>query len=528
MANRRMFSLDVVDTDRFLDMSASAQALYFHLGMRADDDGFVSSPRKIAKASNCGLDDLTLLAAKGFIIPFESGVVVVTHWKENNYIRADRYKPTRYTKEAEMLEKIGDVYQLSTTGIPTDNQMVDTWDTQDRLGKDIYNTCAPQDGERVQFDQNDDVQYTDPEKKQSQIDERKENFEKIYAIYPKKRGKQRAFGLYCQWLKGRVIQGERIKLTNKEMYVAVRNYVRQQEQEQPDQKYWKNFDTLMGATLLDSISDGYFKEPDTEPLYTGLEKLDNTLGGLEGGDMIVIGARPAVGKSAFVTQIAINLADRKKKIAFYNLEMSDKQVYERLLSRKSRIGLNRIRRARSFLGDEKDRFDKANQELKKSTLFIRSGAVTVSQIRNECRHLDLDCIVIDYIQLLRADIHYQSRANEVGAISKAIKALAMELNIPIIALSQLNRVSEMRQDKVPTMGELREAGDIEQDASIILLMWNIVDDKKGLKVEKNRQGILSTEVLRFDGDNMQFIETDESIKEAAKGFRKAEEPTPFD
>lgn len=104
----------------------------------------------------------------------------------------------------------------------------------------------------------------------------------------------------------------------------------------------------------------------------------------------------------------------------------------------------------------------------------------------------------------------------------------MELNIPIIALSQLNRVSEMRQDKVPTMGELREAGDIEQDASIILLMWNIVDDKKGLKVEKNRQGILSTEVLRFDGDNMQFIETDESIKEAAKGFRKAEEPTPFD
>ena len=144
------------------------------------------------------------------------------------------------------------------------------------------------------------------------------------------------------------------------------------------------------------------------------------------------------------------------------------------------------------------------------------------------RHLDLDCIVIDYIQLLRSDIHYQSRANEVGAISKAIKALAMELNIPIIALSQLNRVSEMRQDKVPTMGELREAGDIEQDASIILLMWNIVDDKKGLKVEKNRQGILSTEVLRFDGDNMQFIETDESIKEAAKGFRKAEEPTPFD
>lgn len=160
MANRRMFSLDVVDTDRFLDMSASAQALYFHLGMRADDDGFVSSPRKIAKASNCGLDDLTLLAAKGFIIPFESGVVVVTHWKENNYIRADRYKPTRYTKEAEMLEKIGDVYQLSTTGIPTDNQMVDTWDTQDRLEKNRQGILSTEvlrfDGDNMQFIETDE------------------------------------------------------------------------------------------------------------------------------------------------------------------------------------------------------------------------------------------------------------------------------------------------------------------------------------------------------------------------------------
>ena len=153
MANRRMFSLDVVDTDMFLDMSASAQALYFHLGMRADDDGFVSSPRKIAKASNCSMDDLKLLAAKGFIIPFESGVVVVTHWKENNYIRSDRYKPTRYVKEAQKLVKIGDVYQLSTTGIPTGSQLVDSWDTQDRLGKDIYITCSPETDERVENDE---------------------------------------------------------------------------------------------------------------------------------------------------------------------------------------------------------------------------------------------------------------------------------------------------------------------------------------------------------------------------------------
>lgn len=280
--------------------------------------------------------------------------------------------------------------------------------------------------------------------------------------------------------------------------------------------------------VVDAVSGNYFTDPERSILYTGLSKLDDTLGGLEGGDVIVIGARPAVGKSAFATQIAMNLAKSKKRVALYNLEMSDKQVYERLLSRNSGIGLTRIRRARDFLGNEKERFDRANEALKKIPLFIRSGSVSVSQIRNECRHLDLDCIVIDYIQLIRSDVRYQSRASEVGAISKAIKALAMELHIPIIALSQLNRVSEMRQNKEPTMGELREAGDIEQDASIILLMWNIVDDKKGLKVEKNRQGVLSSEVLRFNGDNMEFIETCETVADATRGFRRVKERTPFD
>lgn len=113
------------------------------------------------------------------------------------------------------------------------------------------NICASQDDERVQSNKNE--QEIVSQNRQSQLDEQKDNFEKIYAIYPKKRGKQRAFGIYCQWLKGRVIQGERIKLTNRDMYIAVRNYVRQQEEEQPDQKYWKNFDTLMGPSLLDYV-----------------------------------------------------------------------------------------------------------------------------------------------------------------------------------------------------------------------------------------------------------------------------------
>ena len=103
MAQKRMFSLQVTDTDKFLDMSASAQALYFHLGMHGDDDGFVGSPRKIARTAGCNDDDLSLLAAKGYIIPFESGVVVITDWNINNTLKNDRYHPTLYSTEKSRL-----------------------------------------------------------------------------------------------------------------------------------------------------------------------------------------------------------------------------------------------------------------------------------------------------------------------------------------------------------------------------------------------------------------------------------------
>lgn len=133
MAKRRMFSLDVVDTDTFLDMPASTQALYFHLGMRADDDGFVASPRKITTMVNCSNDDLKLLLSKGFIIPFDSGVCLVRDWKINNNIRTDRYKPTQYLTERNTVETTENgAYILS--GIPNDNQMSYQRYTQVRLG----------------------------------------------------------------------------------------------------------------------------------------------------------------------------------------------------------------------------------------------------------------------------------------------------------------------------------------------------------------------------------------------------------
>lgn len=148
MANRRMFSLDVVDTDNFLEMPITTQALYFHLGMRADDDGFVSSPKKIMKIIGCKEDDLKVLITKGYVIPFESGIVVIRHWNQNNYIRPDRYKKTTHEKEKMQLTVKSDIYQLPQVGIPSDIPTV--YPGKDSIGKysidkvNNINTISPE------------------------------------------------------------------------------------------------------------------------------------------------------------------------------------------------------------------------------------------------------------------------------------------------------------------------------------------------------------------------------------------------
>lgn len=143
MAAKRMFSIDVIDTDKFLDMPVSTQALYFHFGMRADDDGFVSSPKKIVKIANCTNDDLRILISKGYVIPFDSGVVVITDWRANNLIKNDRYKPTRYQEEFKQLEMKGGSYAVNQNILPCGTEVEPSWnqngnqmEPQVRLGKD--------------------------------------------------------------------------------------------------------------------------------------------------------------------------------------------------------------------------------------------------------------------------------------------------------------------------------------------------------------------------------------------------------
>lgn len=264
------------------------------------------------------------------------------------------------------------------------------------------------------------------------------------------------------------------------------------------------------AEITKENKDNYFKESKKPKIEMEFTTLNDLVGGFEGGDMIVIGARPAVGKSAFAAQMTNHFSELGKKIGYFNLEMPENQIYERFVSAVSGIGLTRIKRAVNFTGDEKPRFDRANEILEsKDQIVVTTGSQTVNGIKALCKNAEYDVIIIDYLQLIKPEGRYRgNRFAEVGEISHSLKAIATDLGIPVIVLSQLNRASVGREDKEPTMSELRESGDIEQDASVIILLWNLDEEgkKKGCKIEKNRQGKTGTVKMEFNGDLMKFVE----------------------
>lgn len=267
--------------------------------------------------------------------------------------------------------------------------------------------------------------------------------------------------------------------------------------------------SLSVPDIVSAHKDEYFREKVGKRLKMDIDCLDEITGDLEAGDIFVIGARPAVGKSALALQILNGLSHNGNKIGYFNLEMTEKQVFERMVASESGIGLTRIRRAVRFLNDEEEKYTKACERLSdKSKIYVSTGSKTSNQIRSEVEREHFDAIVIDYLQLIKpSGIYGGNRQAEVGYISHSLKAIAVDFKIPIILLSQLNRESEGTATKKPKMSELRESGDIENDASIILLLWNKDEDdrtKKGYCFSKNRQGNLGEGELIFNGDLMKF------------------------
>lgn len=273
---------------------------------------------------------------------------------------------------------------------------------------------------------------------------------------------------------------------------------------------------------LTELQSEYFIERNRKHFDLGFQKLDKAIGGIDDGDIVIIAARPAVGKSAFALQMIRKFGRDGYKVGYFNLEMSEKQIYERSVSSTSGIDMTRIRLATAFLNDEKAKFDSGNNQLKaEKNVFVISGTQSINSLRNIQKTQKYDVMVVDYLQLIQPAGKRNNRVSEVGDISRGLKAIATDFHIPVIALSQLNRASEMNKDKEPTMSELRESGDIEQDASVILMLWNPNSEdtsEKRIKVEKSRNGYTDRETLYFDGKHMTFSSLDigRPFKDATK------------
>jgi replicative DNA helicase len=276
---------------------------------------------------------------------------------------------------------------------------------------------------------------------------------------------------------------------------------------------------------------------------SGFKLLDKWLGGFHNSDLLVIAGRPSMGKTALATNLAFNAAKAQLQnktegagVAFFSLEMSSEQLATRILSSESGIPSDNIRRG-AIPRDSFDKFVRISQELEMLQLYIDDTPnITVSQIRNRARKLkrqsNIGMIVIDYLQLIESSggkKGFENRAQEISEITRALKGLAKELNLPVIALSQLSRAVEQRDDKKPQLADLRESGTIEQDADVVMFVfreeyykarkepreatpehakWSIemeqVYNRAEVIIAKQRHGPIGVVRLYFDGTLTKF------------------------
>ena len=240
------------------------------------------------------------------------------------------------------------------------------------------------------------------------------------------------------------------------------------------------FEEAMRQTI-EMASSAYKNEEGIVGVPTGLTDLDDRLGGLHKSDLVIIAGRPSMGKTALATNIAFNAAKKiqeegkKTSIAFFSLEMSSEQLSTRILAEQSRIKSNDIRRGR-ISEEQFDKFIETSKNISELPLYIdETPAISIAALSNRARRIKrlygLDMVVIDYIQLMRASNFKEGRVQEISEITQGLKALAKELSVPVLALSQLSRAVELRDLKKPQLSDLRESGSIEQDADVVMFVY---------------------------------------------------------
>ena len=240
------------------------------------------------------------------------------------------------------------------------------------------------------------------------------------------------------------------------------------------------FDEAMKYTI-EMASNAYKNEEGIVGVPTGLKDLDDRLGGLHKSDLLIIAGRPSMGKTALATNIAFHAAkkiqdDNKQScVAFFSLEMSSEQLSTRILAEQSKIKSNDIRRGK-ISEEQFDKFLETSKDIAELPLYIdEPPAISIAALSNRARRIKrihgLDLIVVDYIQLMRATNTKDGRVQEISEITQGLKAIAKELAVPVLALSQLSRAVEQRDIKKPMLSDLRESGSIEQDADVVMFVY---------------------------------------------------------
>jgi replicative DNA helicase len=270
----------------------------------------------------------------------------------------------------------------------------------------------------------------------------------------------------------------------------------------------------------------------TTGIPSGFPDLDKMTAGFQRSDLIIVAARPSVGKTAFALNIAQNVGVRAKEtVAIFSLEMSASQLVQRMICAEANVDATRMRTG-YLEGDDWEKLTMAIGSLSEAQIYIDdSPSITVADIRAKCRRLKkergLGMILIDYLQLIHGrGKGSDNRQQEVSEISRTLKAIARELEVPVIALSQLSRGVEQRQDKRPMMSDLRESGSIEQDADIVSFLYrddyyNQESEKRNIIeiiIAKQRNGPVGTVELVFLKNFNKFVSLDRSHQEAAAGF----------
>ena len=240
------------------------------------------------------------------------------------------------------------------------------------------------------------------------------------------------------------------------------------------------FDQALKMTM-ESATNAYKNEEGIVGVPTGLTDIDDRLGGFHKSDLIIIAGRPSMGKTALATNIAFNAAkkiqqnNKNSTIAFFSLEMSSEQLSTRILAEQSRIKSNDIRRGK-ISEEEFDKFIETSKNISDLPLYIdETPAISIAALSNRARRIKrlygLDMVLVDYIQLMQSTRFREGRVQEISEITQGLKALAKELSVPVVALSQLSRAVESRDIKKPQLSDLRESGSIEQDADVVMFVY---------------------------------------------------------